>query len=77
MMEMTDISMTFRMVSFTVKENSQFWNATVQNRIPIMLTMDGITETDQEALESATLYYYSEPTTGTTCEVDRFDCYPL
>jgi len=77
MMELTDVSNENKMFSFTTKENSQFWDGTIQTRVPISLTFENISEADQVALEASTLHYYYKPENGTTCEIDRFDCYPL
>merc|ERR1739838_63362 len=38
MMELTDVSNQNKMFSFTTKANSQFWDATIQTRVPIFLT---------------------------------------
>mgnify|MGYP006944948581 CR=1 FL=1 len=65
------------MFSFTIKNSSQFWDVTGYNKIPVMITFNGVTGDDQKSLESATLHYYVLQETETTCEIDRFDCYPL
>jgi len=77
MMWLTDVSNENKMFSFTTMMGSQFWDGTIQSRVPIFLTFENISEADQVALEASTLHYYYKPETGTTCEIDRFDCYPL
>lgn len=77
MMELTDVSNHKQMFSFTIKDSSPHFDATQFVRVPIMVTFNGISEKDQEALSGSTLHYYSTPAEATTCEVDRFECYPL
>jgi hypothetical protein len=42
------------------------------------LSFEGLTETDEDLLEAATLHYYTYPQAeGSSCQIDRFECYPL
>ena len=48
------------MFTFTVKEGANFWDGTIQPRIPIILHFGGLSEADQTALETANLYFYTK-----------------
>ena len=78
MMALTDISNTNKILSFKIKNDAEFFNAENAKQVPITLSFDGLSEKDQELLKTAKLHYYSSPQEdGTSCEIDRFNCYPL
>ena len=78
MMELTAVSNHNRLFSFTSKINSQYFDATISKRVPITLSFEDLTEADQDLLASATIHYYTHPQfEGSSCEIDRFECYPL
>jgi len=53
------------------------FDGSVQSRVPVILTFEGVSESDQNAIEQSTVHYYQDHVIGATCLVDRFECYPL
>jgi len=76
MMTLTSVSNQNQLFSFDVKQGASLFDGSVQTRVPVILTFEGVSESDQNAIEKSTLYYYQDPVVGATCLVDRFDCYP-
>jgi len=62
--------------SLTISQTSPLWNAAKWKRIPAIVTFEGVSEADKALISKCVLHYYVTPAGDTSCQVDRFDCYP-
>ena len=77
MMNFIRLSNDKTVLSFDVKKDSSFFDASSFKRVPVFIRFNNVPQKDQQKFEDSKVIYFRKLSGDVSCLVDRFDCFPL